>query len=189
MRVQTRQREGKGTRAASLRVVVCLGLALVACSAGLSAAQNAQRGEIVVAQNGPSGVQSVCSIAAAVWRWGREAQKAAAKDTAEAAGFPARGCTAQIRRSRKGPQCRPDPGRWRPHGTRCRRRVEIHTCAKTTDPCRSHYRGQGRLCRGRFAGLGDAGGFQDPGADVQAVVVMIGRIWVNPFPVNRLLNS
>ncbi len=53
MRVQTRQREGKGTRAASLRVVVCLGLALVACSAGLSAAQDAQRGEIVVAQNGP----------------------------------------------------------------------------------------------------------------------------------------
>ncbi|GAB2184631.1 SGNH/GDSL hydrolase family protein [Roseibium sp. LAB1] len=53
MRFQIRQHEGKGTRAASVRFAVALALALVVCSTGVAAAQDASRGDIVVAQNGP----------------------------------------------------------------------------------------------------------------------------------------
>ncbi|WP_417709709.1 DUF459 domain-containing protein [Roseibium aggregatum] len=53
MRIGNRQNEGKGGSAASLRFAVALGLVLVFCSAGISAAQDVPRGEIVVAQNGP----------------------------------------------------------------------------------------------------------------------------------------
>jgi hypothetical protein len=51
--IRTRQEEGKGGLPASLRFAVALGLVLVFCSAGIAAAQDVPRGEIVVAQNGP----------------------------------------------------------------------------------------------------------------------------------------